>query len=327
VRFESPFLLVLIPILLLLLPFWFKRAQPPRIQYSLPIPRGVRLKNWGKALLALKVTGLLLFVVALARPQSSYRQTERRLSGVDIMLVMDVSRSMDIEDLAEASRLDVAKETMKDFVQARRNDRIGFIMFSGEPVTKAPPTLDYGLVLKAIDDAQTSVLKDGTAIGDGLALAVNRLRNSKAKSRIIILVTDGDNNSGQVDPGTAGEIAAGYGIRVYTIAIGREGRVRMPIVEETPSGRRIVNYQWFNNALNPELLKKIAEVTQGKFYRVTEAGALESVFKEIDRMEKSDFQTKEKTRYEDIFDVPLKLGVLLLLLAQALSLGVWRVFA
>ncbi|MCM2321626.1 MAG: VWA domain-containing protein, partial [Oligoflexia bacterium] len=163
-----------------------------------------------------------------------------------------------------------------------------------------------------------------TAIGDGLSLAVGHLRNSKAKSRVIVLLTDGDNNVGQVDPGTAGELAAGYGIRTYTIAIGREGKVRMPIRQQGPFGNAITTYQWFDNALNPELLEAIAKVTGGRFYRVTDEDALLSVFREIDRLEKSEIKSTEKVRYEENFQKPLKLGLLLLLLEQVLARGWWR---
>jgi Ca-activated chloride channel family protein len=263
-------------------------------------------------------------ILALARPQSSFRQTERTTSGIDILMVMDVSASMNIEDLGERSRLDIAKETMESFIQGRQNDRIGFVIFSGEPVTLAPPTLDYGLLLRALRQATTGVLKDGTAIGDGLSLAVSHLRSSKAKSRVVILLTDGDNNLGQVDPATAGELAAGYGIRVYTIAIGREGRVKMPIRHQGIFGNNFTTYQWFDNALDPELLKLIANTTHGKFYRVTDESALGSVFKEIDQLEKSDVKSKEKVHYDEAFQKPLKLGVLILFLEQVLERVWWR---
>jgi Ca-activated chloride channel family protein len=167
-------------------------------------------------------------------------------------------------------------------------------------------------------------LKDGTAIGDGLALAVSHLRDSKAKSKVIILCTDGDNNVGQVDPLTAGELAAGYGIRVYTIAIGTEGRVKMPIRQKGIFGNTITTYQWFDNALNPELLQKIAEVSHGKFYRVTDEATLASVYKEIDALEKSEIKTREKIKYDEMYEKPLKLGLLLLFLELLLSRVWWR---
>jgi len=315
------FLLLLLP---LLHRWWMHRNRPARVTFPLKVPTMAGVKNPLRAIFALKYIAFAMIVFALARPQESYRQTERSVNGIDIMMVMDVSASMNIEDLNERSRFDVAKEVMDSFVRGRSNDRIGFIIFSGEPMTLAPLTLDYSLVLKGIQDARSGILKDGTAIGDGLSLAVNRLRDSKAKSRVIILLTDGDNNVGQVDPATAGDLAAGYGIRVYTIAIGKEGRVRMPIRRQGPFGNQIVTYQWFENALNPELLQHIAKITDGRFYRVQEADTLEKVYKEIDQLERSEVKSTERVRYDEQFQKPLKLGFALLVLEKFLSYGMWR---
>lgn len=323
-RFASPWFLLLLLLLLILYRFWRRKGQPPRVVYSLPLPSRIRSVDPWKWLLSLKILGLVFLILALARPQESYEENQRKVSGIDIILVMDVSMSMEIQDLSEQSRFEMAKETMRAFIQGRKDDRIGFVVFSGEALTLAPPTLDYGLVLQALQNAEIGVLKDGTAIGDGLSVAVNRLRNSQAKSRVIILLTDGDNNVGQVDPATAGDLAAGYGIRVYTIAIGREGRVRLPIKQPGPFGNMIQTYQWFENALNPELLQHIAKVSNGKFYRVTEGDALNQVFKEIDQLEKTEVESKDKVKYEDAYEFFLKLGILLFLLERVLALGWWR---
>jgi Ca-activated chloride channel family protein len=324
-RFANWYFLLLL-LLIPLLHRWIKRRnKPARVIFPLALPKFVGMKSPLRILLALKYLGFAFVILALARPQSAYKQTERTVTGVEIMLVLDVSASMQIEDMADRSRLDIAKDTIEAFVKNRQNDRIGFIMFSGEPLTLAPPTLDYALVLKGVRSAEVNVLKDGTAIGDGLALAVSHLRESKAKSKVIILCTDGDNNVGQVDPLTAGELAAGYGIRVYTIAIGREGRVKMPIRQRGILGNTITTYQWFDNALNPELLQKISEMTHAKFFRVTDEATLESVYKEIDSMEKSEIKTTEKVKYEEIYEKPLKLGLLLLIVEQLLARLWWRV--
>ena len=304
--------------------FWVRRNTPPAIPFPLPVEERAASRNPLAYLTALRLAALALIFLALARPQASFKQTERTVSGIDIMMVMDVSASMNIEDLADRSRFEVAKDTMESFIKGRENDRIGFLIFSGEPLTLAPPTLDYGLVLRSLRDARIGVLKDGTGIGDGLSLAVNRLRNSTAKSRVIILLTDGDNNVGQVDPATAGDLAAGYGIRVYTIAIGREGRVKLPIRTQGAFGNVTTSYQYFDNALNPELLQRIAALTRGKFYRVTDESALNSVFKEIDQLEKTDVKTHERVRYEERFHRPLLLGILLLALEFVLARTVWR---
>ena len=322
-RFADPgwfALLLLIPLLHL---WWMKRNRPARAVFPLSVPRTAASGNPLRGLLAIRYIALTLLVVALARPQASFKQTERTVSGVDILMTLDLSASMNIEDMGDRPRIELAKATMEEFIKGRQNDRIGFVGFSGEAITFAPLTLDYGLVLKELKGVKPGMLKDGTAIGDGLALAVSHLRDSKAKSRVIVLLTDGDNNVGQVDPATAGELAQGYGIKVYTIAIGREGRVRLPIRQEI-AGRTITTYQWFDNALNPELLQQIAKITGGKFYRVEEEGALFNVFREIDSLEKTDIKSQEKVRYEDRYQKWLQAGALLLLIERILARGWWR---
>lgn len=304
--------------------WWKERNRPARLQFSLKIPASVSGKSPLPKLLILRYAAIALVAAALARPQASFTTTERKVSGVDIMMVMDVSASMNIEDMADRSRFDIAKDTMEAFIKGRQNDRIGFVIFSGEPLTLAPPTLDYVILQRAVRDAKIGLLKDGTGIGDGLSLAINRLKDSKAKSRIIILLTDGDNNVGQVDPATAGDLASGYGIKVYTIAIGREGRVKLPIRRQGLFGNTVTTYQWMDNALNPQLLQQIAEQTRGKFYRVTDESTLDQVFKEIDQLEKTDIKTTEKVHYDERFQAPLKWAFILLLMEQLLRLFWWR---
>jgi len=312
-----------------LIPFfhavWTRRNQPAALIFSQSIPFNQAQKDPIRILLYLRYLALFFVLLALARPQSSFKFLDRNTSGIDIMMVMDVSASMNIEDLADRSRLDVAKDTMESFIQGRSSDRIGLVVFSGEPMTLAPATLDYGLLSRALKQVKIGVFRDGTAIGDGLSLAVSHLRTSRAKSRVVILLTDGDNNVGQVNPATAGELAAGYGVKVYTIAIGREGRVKMPIRQQGIFGNVVTTYQWFDNALNPELLQKIAEKTKGKFYRVTDESALESVFKEIDQLEKTDIKVKEKVQYEEMFHLPLKLAFLIPIMTLILERVWWRI--
>ena len=323
-RFESwpfLFLLLLVPILW---KFWLERSRPPRVHYPVVLSgEGVR-KNPIRILLILKVLTWSAFVIALSRPQSSFRQTERTVSGIDIMMVLDMSASMNIEDMGERSRMDLAKYTMGAFIEGRKNDRIGLVTFSGEAVTLAPPTLDYKLVMNALSHAEIGELKDGTAIGDGLAVAVNRLKKSNAKSKVIVLLTDGDNNVGQVDPATAGDLAAGFGIKVYAIAIGTEGRVKVPIKRRGMFGNVVTTYQWMDNALNPELLKQIAQETNGKFFRVQEEKVLEGVFAQIDKLEKTDVKSIEKLRYDEEFQKPLKFGFALMAVEKILSHAWWR---
>jgi Ca-activated chloride channel homolog len=319
-----PFLLLL-ALIPLLHRWWSRRNKPARVKFSLPIPKEVGKSDPQKALLALRYLGLALLLVALARPQASFRQTERVVSGIDIFLVMDISRSMEIEDLSERSRIDVARETIQSFVRRRDNDRIGFVMFSGEAVTMVPPTLDYALLQKSVREAEPGTLKDGTAIGDGLATAVNRLRDSKAKSRIVILLTDGKENIGQVGGETAGELAKGYGIKVYTIGVGKPGRAKMPIRQRTPFGNVITTYQWMDNEIDLELLSQIADKTGGKFYHANDEGSLEHVFRDIDQLEKTEIKANERVRYEERYMAWLELGLILLLLEQLLARTFWRV--
>ncbi len=324
-RFAQVFLIALVLLLPLFHRFWRRRNQPARVRFSLPIPKGVRRFNPTQILLMLRYAAIILVILAIARPQESHRQTQRQVSGIDLMMLLDLSASMNIEDLAEESRMTTAKRTMEEFIKRRTDDRIGFLVFSGEALTLVPPTLDYGLLLAALRKADTGQLKDGTAIGDGLALAVNRLKNSKAKSRVIVLLTDGENNVGQVDPLTAGDMAAGYGIKVYTIAIGKEGRVRMPIRRKGMLGETVTTYQWFDNQLNPELLKDISKVTDGKFYRVEDKASLEGVFNDINRLEKSEIKTNEKVQYDEMFAKPLLAALLILGLERILARFWWRV--
>jgi Ca-activated chloride channel family protein len=300
------------------------RFESKQILFPWSIPAHLAQSDPGKKLTIIRVLAFLCLIIALARPQGSHRNIERNVSGIDIILVLDVSASMYIEDLGERNRFEIAKETMENFVKARTNDRIGYVIFSGEPLTLVPPTLDYGVVLKAIRDTEIGLLKDGTAIGDGLAVAIGHLRNSSAKSRVIILLTDGDNNVGQLDPGTSGEMAHGFGIKVYSIAIGREGRVKLPIRHKTPFGNTVTSYQWMNNALNPELLQQISKLTGGKFYRITEVGALSSVFKEIDQLEKTQIQTHEKISYEERFLPWLLAGLFLIALERLVASFLFR---
>jgi Ca-activated chloride channel family protein len=328
-KFHSPWVLALLLLLPVLAWFWFKSSKQPHIRIPLPVTPGSKVRVPSSVISGLlKTLGVAFLIIALARPQSISKFQDRKESGIDIVMVLDVSLSMLIQDMGDNNRMDIAKETFKSFIDGRNNDRIGLVIFSGEPLTLAPPTLDYGLLLAQVNNTRpgTHGLKDGTAIGDGMALAINRLKKSTAKSRVIILLTDGDNNVGRIDPITSGDLALGYGIRVYSIAIGTEGRVRQPFPQQTPTGT-VYTYAWVENRLNPSLLKQISEKTNGRFYRVTDERALQEVFKNIDKLEKSEVITKNKVRYQEEFTRPLLFGILIILLERLLSLLIWRQWA
>jgi Ca-activated chloride channel family protein len=324
-RFAYPwvfFLLVLIPVFFR---FWQrKQSLPPvRLQIFGFTPPGSRWPAPSTVQTVLKAVALAFLLVALARPQSISKTQERKANGVDIVMVLDVSLSMLIQDMGDATRMEIAKETFKQFIEGRSNDRIGFVMFSGEPITLAPPTLDYGLLLSQLRTVEPggNGLRDGTAIGDGLALAINRLKKSSAKSRIVILLTDGDNNVGRIDPITAGELAQGYAVKVYSIAIGTEGRVKQPLPVVTPLGKTF-QHVWVENRLNPTLLAQISEKTQGKFYRVQDEQALIEVFRDIDRLEKTEIITRDKLNYHEEF-LPWVYAALFCLLTERILAAFW----
>ena len=270
--------------------------------------------------------GLAFLVLALARPQTSSSHQRRISDGIDIMITLDVSQSMTIEDvgIADKNRLDLAKETVKKFIAGRKDDRIGFVAFSGEGITLCPPTLDYDFLLSAVDQAEVNQLKDGTAIGDAIATAANRLKDSSAKSRVIILITDGDSNMGAIAPLTAGEIARGYGLKVYTIALGKEGVVNVPDQVNFFGYTKKV-YRQTVSTINPSLLMKIAEETGGKFYRADDTGSMREVFAEIDKLERNKVETKDKVLWEEHFQKFALLALLCLLVDLVLRSTVFRI--
>ena len=326
--FQAPWVLFLLPVIAVLLAYFhFRRQTDGRVLYPFAgkgLERLARSSRSAMIPLFLRIVIVAVALIALARPQTSSTHTKRSSEGIDIMLVFDVSKSMLIEDYRNQNRLDVAKETVRDFVKKRTDDRIGFLMFAGEGITLCPPTLDYDVLDAAIESANTEQLKDGTAIGDALASAVNRLKDSTAKSRIVILITDGDSNMGSIAPLTAGALAKGYGIKVYSIALGREGAVDMPVIVSF-FGQERKQYQKINSTINPELLMKISEETNAKFFRASEEGSLRKVLAEIDKLERSKIEVKHRVRWEEHYQAPLAAMFLLLMMEFALARTRFRV--
>jgi Ca-activated chloride channel family protein len=313
--------LFLVPLVAALVYRWFQKNRAfPSVQISgtasfQGLPKGARARLFYLPEL-LKVVAFLLAIYALARPQESNTKVKKNVEGIDIILTMDISDSMLIEDMEPQNRYGAAKKTAMDFIKSRVSDRIGLVLFSGEAFTRVPLTLDYPLLLDACKDITVSrKLKMGTAIGVGLATAVARLKDSTAKSRVVILLTDGENNSGTLAPETALEIAKGYNIRIYTIGIGQDGQTQLPVFVTDPFGRQVKTYQPFFSKVNEDLLQNLAEQTGGKYYRATQTQDLAAVYREIDRLEKTKVEVNKYTKHTELFQGFLKWALFFYLLS------------
>ena len=255
----------------------------------------------------LKIIASVLMIIAIARPQSSSNWEESTTEGIDIVLAMDVSGSMLALDL-KPDRLEASKNVAIDFISKRKNDRIGLVIFAGESFTQCPLTTDHNVLINLFKDVKSGIVDDGTAIGMGLATAVNRLKSSEAVSKVIILLTDGINNSGMIPPITAAEIAQKFGIRVYTIGVGTEGFAPYPF--QTPFG---IQYQDVEVKIDEKTLQDIASLTEGKYFRATNNNSLKNIYKDIDELEKSKIEvTKFHKRSEEF--LPFAIWALTLLL-------------
>lgn len=322
--------LILIPLAALAYWAWTaRRRRTATLQFSrlagfLKLHRGYRARvAWLPT--AVKVAALALAILALARPQKADTKIKRNVEGIDIMIVLDISDSMLIEDMDPENRMESSKQTMANFIKGRVSDRIGLIVFSGESYTRVPLTLDYPLLLANLKEVEPARnIKMGTAIGVGLANGVARIKDSTAKSRVIIFMTDGENNSGTIDPETAIDIAKGYGIKVYSIGMGRDGDAQLPVVVEDVFGRKVKRYRPIHSTVNNELLQKMAESTGGKYWRASDGDALRKAYAEIDRLEKSNIETSQFTRYSELFPPYLRWAVILYILAVFLGTTVLR---
>jgi Ca-activated chloride channel family protein len=268
----------------------------------------------------LRLTAVILFFVAFARPRSGTEIQEITSEGVDIMMCLDVSSSMQAEDFKPYNRLYVAKEQIKNFVEKRIHDRIGLVVFARYSFTQCPLTVDYGVLMQFVDQVEFGVIEDGTAIGMAIANAVNRLRESEAKSRIIVLLTDGDNNAGEIDPITAAQLATAFDIKIYTIGVGKSGNAMMP-VNDPLFGKRYV-YQ--PTRIDEETLKEIANTTGGKYFRARSEEELQEIYSIIDRMEKTEIEVSASIQYKELFQYFTAVGLLLLALELILANSVFR---
>jgi Ca-activated chloride channel family protein len=322
VRFAHPWffaLLALVPAYV----WWQMNKRRAAVTYSdlgflrgAPNPgRFVRILIHGLFALALVFT-----TVALARPQRGRQFQEVETRGIDIMLCLDISGSMQAEDFSPRNRLNVAKERAREFIEKRQGDRIGLVVFSATSLTQCPLTMDRQILAGLIARVDFGMLEDGTAIGMGIASAVARLKDSKAKDRVIILLTDGVNNTGDIDPLTAASTAASFGIKVYTIGVGSKGPVPYP-VNDPMFGRRYVRVQI---DLDSETLQKIADMTAGKSFLATDGSGLKLVYDEIDRMEPTTFKVKQYTVYNELAGFWLLLSTLTIVAGATLATTVFR---
>lgn len=280
------------------------------------IRRGGR---WRQILPVLRLLAVAALVVAFARPRAGVTSENVLTEGIDIVLVLDISSSMLAEDL-EPNRIDAARQVAADFVSGRLNDRIGLVVFAGQAFTQVPLTLDYGVVRDLMDELEVGMVEDGTAVGMGLATAIKRLNESVAESKVVVLLTDGRNNRGEIDPLTAAQMAQALGVRVYTIGAGSRGTARVP-VDDPLLGRR---YATVRVDVDEETLAEVASITGGRYFRATDTESLVGIYQEIDELETTEIEVQNFTRYTELFHVPLAAGLLLLLMEAGLANTILR---
>ena len=266
----------------------------------------------------LRIAVITLISIALARPQLTNKWSSQSTEGIDIMMALDISGTMLAEDL-RPNRLEAAKKVASDFVVARPNDQIGLVVFAGESFTQCPLTTDHAVLVNLFKSVEYGMVEDGTAIGLGLANAVNRMKDSETKSKVIILLTDGSNNRGDIDPQTAAEIAKTYGIRVYTIGVGSYGQARVPV--QTPIGKQYIT---MDNEFDETTLRSIAETTGGQYFRAKDNTSLKAIYDQIDQMEKTKLRVREFSKHTENFAPFLYAALICLLLELIIRYFVLR---
>ncbi|MEO9005335.1 MAG: VWA domain-containing protein [Ginsengibacter sp.] len=300
ITFGQPLFLLLFFIIPFLIIWRFGKGKKSVAAIRVSTTKGLdKSKSWKNAIqqfpFIFRLLALSCIIIALARPQTKFDETETEGQGIDIVLCIDVSGSMTAQDFTP-NRMEAAKKVAIDFVNNRVSDRIGVVIFAGESFTQCPLTTDYDVLKAQISQIRNGLLEDGTAIGSGLATSVDRLRNSKTKSKVVILLTDGVNNGGLIDPSTAKEIAKTFHIKVYTIGVGTDGYAPTPV--STPMG---IVMQSQKVSIDEALLKDIANETGGKYFRATNNSSLENIYNEIDKMEKSKVEVITFHRYSEKF--------------------------
>lgn len=299
----------------LAIPLWLwwrhRRAPATVVHGDGTLPASAARRAWLPVLPpALRALTLLLLAVAAAGPQLGSSRVVERREGIAIMVAIDISSSMLAEDFAPSNRLEVAKRQAIGFIQGRTADRIGLVAFAGEALTLVPATLDYPVLERAVMDLRIGSLEDGTAIGSGLATAVNRLRRLPERSKVVLLLTDGENNRGAIDPRTAAEAAAAFGIRVYTVGVGTEGEARIP----TGRGLSGFRYEMLPVRIDEVLLQEVAATTGGRYFRAKDSEALSRIFRQIDELERTPVETVRYAQQADLARPLLLAGLLVLAL-------------
>lgn len=324
-QLHDPWLLALLVLLPLVLRM-ARRQRPATLRYPLldavrAVGPGARTR-WQWLSPALRVIAFALLVLALARPQLGKASSQIATEGIDILLAVDISGSMLAEDFTvagqRANRLQALKSVVRQFLTKRPGDRVGLVLFAARPYTQAPLTLDHGWLLQNLDRAEVGLIEDGTAVGSGLATAVSRLEASDAKSKIVILLTDGQNNAGKVTPLTAAEAAKALGYKVYTIGVGTQGVAPYPATDMF--GNKV--YRPMQVDIDEVTLKKVAELTGGRYFRATDTPSLEQIYDEIDQLEKSPYQGLQYLEYDELY-VWLALPAFLLLAFESVLGATW----
>lgn len=326
--FAHPWVLLLLPLVPLAAWLRGKQGQQSAVLYSsVQLVRGITgltRSHAGAILLRLRWLALLLFIVALAQPRIGLGEAKIKASGIDIVVAIDLSGSMAAEDFElnrqRVNRLVIAKDVLGKFIERRANDRIGLVAFAGRAYIASPLTLDHDFLRQNLDRLDLGSIEDGTAIGSGLTAGLNRLRDLKSKSKIVILMTDGQNNAGKVPPLTAAEAAQAMTVKVYTIGVGTRGTAPFP--QTDVFGRR--RYIQTPVDIDEDTLKKISEKTGGKYFRADNTDALRSIYAEIDRLEKTEIEVKKFQRYDELFPWFILPGLALVLLEIILANTVWR---
>ncbi len=324
IEFHSPWLLLLLALIPILAYLLFSTKHQTLGAFKVSNTNTFLRPSWRSIVRTympiLPLLALASFILALARPQLALKEEEVTAEGIDIILALDLSSSMLAKDF-EPDRLEVSKRVAAQFVDKRVDDRIGVVVFSGESFTQCPLTSDHRIVKRFLSQLKCGFLEEGTAIGMGLATAVNRIKDSDAKSKVVILLTDGDNNTGYIQPPTAAEMARELDVKVYTIGVGSKGMAL------TPQGKRSDGtyvYDYARVMINEQLLQQIAQTTGGKYFRATSEQALEMVYNEIDQLEKTERDITTFKRYSDEFGTFLRWGLALLLLHLIMSTTLFR---